>query len=318
MALIKSQEGTGAGAVTFPSSGVIPAFKLLEVTNDDANNTGSLVVQGETLTIKPGETRWIGAMDSVATLTITGDYRIAAYEDPSDIPAMALLARTATAGIASGAVGTAGLATGALAASVAGRLKMATDYFDTAHLQKAVAAGAMTSAVLTDLIPDNAIDTATANDIIENGALGEALLAAASTDDVLNVKRIAKLDVAYTDIETTGGSPYLVGPTLPDNAYVTKAWYEVTTTFTSGGGADAATIGIGFNTDDAAGIFTATAISTGTTWDAAGPIDCIQDGAAANMGEQLTAARQVEFLVAVEDLTAGNLQLFVEYVVGKA
>ena len=316
MALIHSQEGTGAGAVTFPSSGIIPPFGYLEVTNDDANNSGSLVVAGQTLTIDPGETRYIAAKDSVATLTITGDYRIAAYESADDIGGAGIFARTATAGIASGAVGTTQMATDALAASAAGRLLMATDYFTTAHLQKAVTAGAMTSAVLTDLIPDDAIDAATANDIIEDGALGEALLVAASTDDVLNVKRIAKLDVAYSDIETAAGSPYLVGPTLPDNAYVTKAWYEVTSTFTSA--TDAATIGIGFNTDDAAGIFAATAISTGTTWDAAGPVDCIQDGAAANMGEQLTAARQVEFLVAVEDLTAGNLQLFVEYVVGKA
>ena len=62
-------------------------------------------------------------------------------------------------------------------------------------------------------------------------------------------------------------------------------------------------------------ISTATAISAGgNVWDA-GNHEAIQTGTAANFGEQLTAARQLEFLRGgAETLTAGALILFVEYV----
>jgi hypothetical protein len=100
---------------------------------------------------------------------------------------------------------------------------------------------------------------------------------------------------------------------LPDNAYVTNAWYEVLTTFTSAG--DAATIAIGVDTDDAAGIVAAVAILTGTPWDAAVPVQCIQDGTVAAFSTKTTAERNIVIdLGGAEVLTAGLLVLVVEYV----
>lgn len=130
--------------------------------------------------------------------------------------------------------------------------------------------------------------------------------------DTLNLlKKIVALRVDYTDISAL--STKYLGPIFPDNSFVTRAYYKVLTTFTSGGG-DAASIGIGFNTDDAQGIVATVAISAGTPWDV-GYHECIQDGAAGNFGNQLTAARQLEFLRGGgQDLTAGALILFVEYV----
>src|SRR3990167_11392123 len=48
---------------------------------------------------------------------------------------------------------------------------------------------------------------------------------------------------------------------LPSGAIVVRSWYEVITTFTSA--SDAATISIGYPTDDVAGIVAAIAISDG-------------------------------------------------------
>lgn len=130
--------------------------------------------------------------------------------------------------------------------------------------------------------------------------------------DTLNLlKKIVALRVDYTDISAP--STKYLGPIFPDNSFVTRDYYKVLTTFTSA--TDAATIGIGFNTDDAAGIVAATAISAGgNVWDA-GNHEGIQTGTAANFGEQLTAARQLEFLRGgAETLTAGALILYVEYV----
>ena len=100
---------------------------------------------------------------------------------------------------------------------------------------------------------------------------------------------------------------------IPDNAVITRAFYEVLTTFTSAG--DAATIALGVNTDDASGIVAAIAISDGTNpWDA-GLHDGVPDGAAANMTTKTTGVREIEAVVGVEALTDGLLHLFIEYVV---
>ena len=68
--------------------------------------------------------------------------------------------------------------------------------------------------------------------------------------------------VCLYDFAENGGaiSSTAIGPTLPDNATVTRSYYEVLTTFTSA--TDAAAISISIPTDDAAGIVAATAIST--------------------------------------------------------
>lgn len=132
----------------------------------------------------------------------------------------------------------------------------------------------------------------------------------------LGVKRFASFEVDYTDIEAQDNKEF--GPTFPTGTVVTRAFYLVNDTFTSGG-ADAATIGIGFTTDSATGIVTATAISAGgNIWDA-GWHETTQDTGA--VGDFIPAAgttadRKILFTRAGgQDLTAGNLTLFVEYVV---
>ena len=100
---------------------------------------------------------------------------------------------------------------------------------------------------------------------------------------------------------------------LPDNAIITKAWYEVLTTFTDGAD-DSATIAIGIPTDDVAGIVAAVAISDGgNPWDA-GNHDCIQDGTTAAFAEKTTASRAITATVADDALSDGVLVLHVEYV----
>ena len=118
----------------------------------------------------------------------------------------------------------------------------------------------------------------------------------------------------------TGGlkltGTYNLDVELPINAVIIRSWYDVTATFTSG--TDAATISIGLPVDDVAGIVAATAISAGgNVWDN-GYHEGIQTGTAATASNKTTAARRVQVAVAVENLTAGEFVLFLEYVVSKA
>lgn len=111
--------------------------------------------------------------------------------------------------------------------------------------------------------------------------------------------------VANTTIATHG-----LGVYLPDKAVITRAWYQVKTTFTSA--TDAATIALQANS--ANDLKSAIAISNvANAWDA-GIIDGVPvDTAATRVA--LTAERELKAVVAVEVLTAGKLNLFVEYVI---
>lgn len=133
-------------------------------------------------------------------------------------------------------------------------------------------------------------------------------------DDELQAKRVAR---CLYDFAEHGGAigTIEIGPQLPDNAIVTHAWYKVLTTLQSS--TDAAVVGIGFPTDDVAGIKAGVAISAGgNNWDA-GNHGCIQDGDLANYSEQLTAARKPTLEIATEALTAGKLLLFLDYIVAE-
>jgi len=148
------------------------------------------------------------------------------------------------------------------------------------------------------------------------GVAAAAAAGAATTGQVaLNPCRVGgvKRFVAFLDASAgiaIGDSAF--GPTVPAGYRVLRAYYSVDTTFTSA--TDAATIGIGFDTDDVSGIVAATAISAGgNIWDA-GLHEGIQTGTMANMGEELTAARQFEAVIAVEALTDGELALYVDAV----
>lgn len=109
--------------------------------------------------------------------------------------------------------------------------------------------------------------------------------------------------IAPHDLKDTNGNVFVV----PDNTRVWDGYYEVVTTFTSA--TDAATISLGIPSDDVAGIKAATAISVGTTWDAAAPVAIIQVGTIAAISEKTTAARTIQATVAAEVLLTGKFYL---------
>ena len=112
----------------------------------------------------------------------------------------------------------------------------------------------------------------------------------------------------------THNSAYGLGVSLPDNAVVTRSWYEVFTNFSSATGA--ASVGLSIPTDDAQGLVAFTIISsTGTAFNA-GYHEGIQVGSAATFAEKTTAEREITFDIAsTENLLAGKGTFFIEYVV---
>lgn len=146
-------------------------------------------------------------------------------------------------------------------------------------------------------------------------AVEEGMISA-YTADALHANRIARATYDFAVDGATHNISYDLGVDLPDNAVITRAWYDVISTFTSAG-SDAVKVSIGLPTDDANGIVAFTAISTaGDIWDA-GYHEAIQTGTAANFSTKTTAARAVTFSIlssASGDLTAGKLVLFMEYV----
>lgn len=141
----------------------------------------------------------------------------------------------------------------------------------------------------------------------------------------------AVFDTAGTDsagAANTTIAAHGLGVYIPDNAVITKAWYDVVTTFTSA--TDAGTIALKVQAAD--DIVAAIAISDGTNvWDAGirgskigfpnlgadAAHDSAVEVAALFAGTYLktTAERELTATVAVEALTAGKLVLFVEYVI---
>jgi hypothetical protein len=99
---------------------------------------------------------------------------------------------------------------------------------------------------------------------------------------------------------------------LPVASRVYQGTYEVTTTFTSA--TDAGAIALSIATDDVAGLKASTAISVGTTYDAAAPKFLIQDGGIANISEKTTGARAVQYTIASEALTAGVMYVWLKVV----
>lgn len=147
---------------------------------------------------------------------------------------------------------------------------------------------------------------------IGNGKVLEPMLQV-PTADALHARRVAR--VTY-DFSVDGGTIGTIGSgiTLPDNAIITSCWYDVSTTFTSA--TDAATVALNIPTDG--DLQAAVAISDGGNPYDAGLIACDTKGTDNDDPStfiKTTAAREISFVIAVEDLTAGKLQLFLEYVV---
>lgn len=168
------------------------------------------------------------------------------------------------------------------------------------------------SGVATDVaMSGDAIIANTGAVTIQAGAVEESMMAV-PTADGLNAARIAR---ATYDFSVDGGAVGQIGlgVSLPDNAIVTRAWYQVVDGLTS---ADStATVSLDLPTDDEAGLLAAIAINDGSSPWAAGNFECIQTGTVANFSEQCTAARELSMTIAVQDLTAGKFIVFAEYVV---
>ncbi len=112
--------------------------------------------------------------------------------------------------------------------------------------------------------------------------------------------------VARGVLDATAGiavGAVLFGDKIPEGAIVERSYYSAEITATSAG--DLATIGLGWNTDDANGMVAPVAINDGgNPWDA-GNHEGIQTGVAANFSERMTEDRQFEANIGVEALTAG-------------
>ena len=122
---------------------------------------------------------------------------------------------------------------------------------------------------------------------------------------------------ATYEVAVDGGtheSSYGLGVSLPDNAVVTRTWYEVFTNFSSATGASS--VGLSIPTDDAQGLVAFAIISATAANFAAGYHEGIQVGSAATFAEKTTAEREITFDIAsTEDLLGGKGTFFIEYVV---
>ena len=132
-----------------------------------------------------------------------------------------------------------------------------------------------------------------------------------------DTRQVANCLTLYHDVDTDGaavGTVNLRGGTLPNNAIVCNAWYEVTTTYTDGAD-DSATIALGIETDDATGIEGATAISGGSNiWDAGVHGTDLDPSTASTFTTKTTAAgRNIIMTIADDDPTAGALVLHLDF-----
>ena len=108
------------------------------------------------------------------------------------------------------------------------------------------------------------------------------------------------------------GSRNLRNAVLPNNARVTRVWYEVLTTLTSA--TDSSTIGLSIPVDDVNGLITPIAINDGSNpWDT-GLHSGVQTGLTSQISEVTTAIRDVQMTVSGETITAGRILFYIEYV----
>jgi hypothetical protein len=188
-------------------------------------------------------------------------------------------------------------------------------------------------AVTGDVAITNGGVTSIASDVIVNADVNSAAAIAYSklsltgsvvSGDLSNTAGALKLavrNVTAAQLVAAGtGVPSVAGPTVPDNAIVIKAFYEVVTTF-AGDGDDTSEISIGIEDQDN-DLAAAAAIKTGTDWDATGAVvDCIPaDIDDVTKYVKLTEARQIAVTLDIistdTTLTQGEMNVFVLYIVG--
>ena len=143
---------------------------------------------------------------------------------------------------------------------------------------------------------------------------------ASSSEVTLATPSITNLGVQRTalgvyDFAVDGGTGAIaISAAIPDNAIIQRVDYEVITTFTSPT-SDAATIALSINS--ANDLVTAVDIAdSGSPFDAGAPVVTAVTGATAAF-VKLTAARQVTLTIGVEDVTAGKMRVYVQYVLSE-
>ena len=127
----------------------------------------------------------------------------------------------------------------------------------------------------------------------------------------LGVKQIATIPFLFSDQSTTGAWDSTV--TIPDNAIITRCWYDVVTTF-AGDGDDSSTIAV--HVEGADDMVAAVAIQTGTPFDA-GLQEGIPQGDNPATYVKTTGAKNVTVTVAIVAsdtlLASGSMVIFIEY-----
>ena len=147
---------------------------------------------------------------------------------------------------------------------------------------------------------------------IDAGAVTELKLSTAlqGAAEGLGNLRVAR---ATYDFAVDGGAISAIdsGVTIPDNAVIVGGFVDVVTTLTSA--TDAATMAI--STEGADDIVAAVAISTGTPWDAGLHAIVPKANTPESTGIKMTAANAVTFTIAVEAVTAGKFECYLNYVI---
>lgn len=238
--MIKSFEGTLAGvAVPLALDGRI---RSLSIKNDDAANTYTCTIGGETITVKAGEERrFTLGNDQYGSFVIngTGDYRILASD--SEVPPTVDPATAGTIGIADGAVTTVKLADGVLSANAAGRLKLAAAFFNTATVAAAFDAKSIAASKLEDGSATAGIDATDVRYHLNTANAGTVVAAVPAV-------------VFGVTIGNGGGDVDITLPTGP-KLRITKFWHAY-----AGTGA----VGDSFTVKTVGGAATVGAISTGS------------------------------------------------------
>lgn len=128
------------------------------------------------------------------------------------------------------------------------------------------------------------------------------------------VPRVAKAtyDISGGDDGTVGA--HGLGVTLPDNARIVAAWFDVITTFTDGAD-DSATMAV--HVEGAGDIVAAVAISAaGDPWDAGSAPDPVPDLNDGSTQVKTTQAREITVTVADDEIDAGKFVVYLLYFVG--
>lgn len=157
---------------------------------------------------------------------------------------------------------------------------------------------------------DRAFNT---NESVEMNVNAERLLRRIVSDDAADGLGLKKTAMATYDFEEHGGaiSAIGLGVTIPDNAVIIRAWYDVLTTCITAG-ADAGSLAISVEGADDI-VAATTVVAGGNVWDA-GLHEAIPTGTIAN-SVKTTGAKEVIATIAVQAFTAGKLRVFFEYVV---